>query len=171
MGGGEVPGVYRAVHGLHLPVVRLGAPVQAVEMHSEQGALVVQHPEAVALIEGDPAAAQVVFGGVVRIGLFRLAEDLAVALRQQGQNPGAQPAVSQAPEHAEILQKHTLPVFGEPRQGVAHRPAAVGDQQGVIPPHVHQPQHGAQGLQLRAGKIRSHFVLIEGGELLFIQQL
>ena len=139
-------------------------------MHPEQRALVVQHPEAVALVKGNTPPAQVIFGWVLRVGLLRLAEHLAVALHEQFQNFRTQPAVSQAPEHAEILQQRPLPVLREPYQRVAHGFAVLRHQQGVVPPHVHQPEHGRQRLQLRVGEVHRHLVLIEGGQFLFIQQ-
>lgn len=168
VGRGEVPGVHAPVEGLHPPVVRLRAPVQAVEPHPEQGALIVQHPEAVALIEGDAPPAQVVLlGGGVRAGGLRLPEKLSVPVRQQRQDARAQPAVALSPQDAEIFQQRALPALRQPRQGVAQGLAPLRHQQGVVPAQVHQPQHGPEGLQLRLGEVGGHFVLIEGGKILF----
>ena len=57
---------------LYHPVVSLRATVQALKMHPEEGALIVQHSEAVALIEANSAAAQLVLLLVVAGGGLRL---------------------------------------------------------------------------------------------------
>ena len=72
--GGEIVGVDAAVEGLYFTVVGLRTQVQAVEVDAEQGALIVQHPETVAFIEGDAPPAQVILRRVVRGGGLRLSE-------------------------------------------------------------------------------------------------
>ena len=62
---GKIVRVYAAVQPLDLAVVPLRAQVQAVKVYAEQGALIVQHPEAVALVKGNAPSAQVIFTAMV----------------------------------------------------------------------------------------------------------
>ena len=165
VGRGEIAGVDTLVKLLHFTVILLKAPVEALEMDPEHGALVVQDPEAVAQVEADAPPAQVVLLRVAGGGGLGLPEELAVPLPQGGEDAGPGAAVPLAPQDAQVLQEGPLPALGHPEQGIAHGLPVLYRQQGVVLPLVHQPEHGPQWLALIRGEIVHHLPLIEVGQL------
>ena len=142
---------------------------QGPVVDAEQGAVVPAVAEAVALIEGQPPAAQGLPGGVPVFRGLRLPEDapeVGVVLRKQVQHPAAQAPVPQAGHGAQVVQQGKGTARLQPNQGVGDQILPVVQAQGLVASLLHEGEHGAQGLELLWGKGGGQLLTVQLGQLL-----